>query len=194
MRPLRHRSRGFGLLEVVLAAGVLSLVVGASTALIRSSLRRTTLAAERSVAMNLAQESIELLRSGRDSSYIDGQVNDWSGFGVTAGGALPPSACEGGLQYDAGCAQASYTVTPPTSAGAPWSITRGVESVPLNGTDYSREVYVTLPPASLVQTLGLPSGVASADVIRKVHVVVRWGGNTQAVESISYLTNWRTGI
>ena len=40
---VQRAQRGFGLLEVILASGVLAMVVGAAVGLVRSSLRRTTI-------------------------------------------------------------------------------------------------------------------------------------------------------
>ena len=80
------KNRGFGLVEVLVASAILALVVGGSIALMRSSLRRTVLAADRTVAMNLAQEAIEAIRSARDTTYTDQINNLWQ---VNIGGDNP---------------------------------------------------------------------------------------------------------
>ncbi len=185
--------RGFGLLEVVLATGILSLVVGASTALIRGSLRRTALAADRAIAMNLAQESIEQLRSARDSTYIDNDpATNWDTF-------LAVSRADGALTADADTCADAKTLTPPPASpigsNTKWTLASGCQrSLVLGDRTFQREIYILPGPAGMVRAAGLPTSVAATDVVRKVHVIVRWDNNQQAVEASTYLTNWRSGL
>jgi prepilin-type N-terminal cleavage/methylation domain-containing protein len=174
---MMHHSqqRGFGLLEVVIASGILAMVVGAATSLIRSSLRRTALAADRSAAMNLAQEGIEQVRSARDSLYIDQQPNSFEEI-------LPINGlehCDDDIAHPT-CGHLEHFTFQP---GSGWIIKEGKE--PILNTIYTREVYITAPT-----TFGSPD---DSKLIRKIHVIVRWDNDNQAVESETYLTNWRSG-
>lgn len=184
---VQRAQRGFGLLEVILASGVLAMVVGAAVGLVRSSLRRTTIGLERSVAMNLAQEPIEQLRSIRDSVYIDGINNTWAD-------SWPSSTQTDCQQLTTQCPV--FRVT--SKSGGGWQVQPGAEPpIGVNGQEFHREVYITTP-----KDYALNAGTGStndAELVRKLHVIVRWecdsqGVCVQAVESATYLTNWRTGI
>ena len=182
MKKLKPKESGFGLLEVVLASAILALVVGAATGLVRSSLRRTVLALDRTVAMNLAQESIEQLRSARDSTFIDGATNAWDAN-------LPVTDCDGDVLHpDPSCQ--SFVIS---QASGVWSVQQGsAQSIPMNGRDFTREIYISVPNGYAANA-GLLSQT-DQDVVRRVHVIVRWDNNTQAVESATYFTNWRSGV
>ena len=148
---VQRAQRGFGLLEVILASGVLAMVVGAAVGLVRSSLRRTTIGLERSVAMNLAQEPIEQLRSARDSIFIDqvvinGQPNTWKESWPTSSQNL----CEV-LITDSNPTCSVFRVTEKSGGG--WQINSGNESISLNGQTYTREVYISTP-AGYAASLG----------------------------------------
>ena len=188
-----HPQAGFGLLEVVLSAGILATVVGASVGLLNSSLHRAVLAGQRSQAMNLAQEGIELVRAMRDTTYVDQVANEWTAFFPPANDDNPYSlvyhcepdvSCSWLLAQDAGQSVIGRT-----------EITAGTETITLGGQAFARSIFVTVPSDYADQS-GLSSqGVTEADVIRKVRVVVSWGtGPGESVESIVYLTNWRQGV
>lgn len=183
MTHQRSSQRGFGLLEVVLASGVLAMVVGAAVGLVRSSLRRTVIGLERTVAMNLAQEPIEQLRSARDSVHIDGRVNTWT----DGWGAAGTTSCTGSIvDTQPACSfRVSYD-----SQG--WRVQGGIEEIVVDGQAFQREVYISVPSGTAA-SVGLSSG-DDAELARKVHVIVRWDANTQAVEAATILTNWRSGL
>ncbi len=199
-KTIRIVEDGFGLLEVVISAGILASVIGASVGLLSTSLRRATLASSRATAMNLAQETIELVRAARDTTYRDGLSNQWNAPFVqlsTAEGTLAKPGDSFALVYaqgsDGSCCYFKATQT--DSAGLPEgsTISHGVETLTVDGQPYQRELYVSLPGINYGAVAGLPAGVAEADAIRKITVIVRWGSSvTEAVSSIEYLTDWRT--
>ncbi len=192
MTHRRSTQRGFGLLEVVLASGVLAMVVGAAVGLVRSSLRRTVIGLERTVAMNLAQEPIEQLRSARDSVHIDGRVNTWTDGWGAAGN--PSSCIEGTIDSAEQATCPLYRITPPTGSSG-WQILRSeAEVLVVDGQTFRREVYLTVP-VGFAKAVGLPPSTATdAELARRIHVIVRWDNNRQAVEAATVLTNWRSGI
>lgn len=188
----RRAERGFGLLEVVLSAGILATVIGAAVGLMNASLRRSTLASQRATAMNLAQEGVELVRVARDTTYVDRISNPWTAF-------LPPVTDTSSFALvfrpgeTGGCCVWTMQKTSAQSALPETVITDGVESITLDGTVYTREVFVTVPAAYSRQS-GLDSSVASEDIVRQVRVVVRWGsGPSEQVTSQILLTDWRQG-
>ena len=68
----RHLLKGFGILETLLASGVLITVVSAVVGLGAAAVRAGQQAADRQIAYHLANEAIETLRQTRDSRWIDG--------------------------------------------------------------------------------------------------------------------------
>lgn len=193
VRSFAMSNAGFGLLEVVLSAGILATVVGASVGLLNASLHRAGLAGERSQAMNLAQEGIELVRALRDTSYVDKVSNEWTAF-------FPPSNDSGsyGLVFNCGTDQScSWTLAKDAvqSALTGTQIEAGKETIVLDGVSFVRTITVTVPD-NYVDQAGLGSlGLTETEVIRKVTVDVIWGsGPGQSVQSIVYLTNWRQGV
>lgn len=63
--------KGFGLLETVLAAGVLTLVLAGVVSLGRISLRLATVNQTRTQAFQIAQEGMEGVRAIRDTNVLD---------------------------------------------------------------------------------------------------------------------------
>jgi Tfp pilus assembly protein PilV len=195
MKQQLNFNQGFGLLEVVLASGILALVIGAAVGLVRNSLSRTTNSLDRTVAMNLAQESIEELRAARDTTYIDQQPNSWDEF----------------LKADNGCdiqlptkptASCSYVITQPSISSPSWIVTtrQQPESIQSSGQKFTREIYITNVSDNYANNVHISNnGVVLTpleikELIRKVHVIVRWNDGSQAVDSETYLTAWRSGV
>lgn len=68
---LSNQKSGFGLIEVVIASGILVLIAGGSLALSKTVLNGTIKLSDRTAASYLAVESIELVEEIRDTNYID---------------------------------------------------------------------------------------------------------------------------
>ncbi|MBI4185438.1 hypothetical protein HY524_00095 [Candidatus Berkelbacteria bacterium] len=201
----RSSAAGFGLLEVVLSAGILALVTGASVGLMNGSLRRATLASDRTTAMNLAVEAVEAVRDARDTTAIDATANAWTAYfpnQLSTSEGTPTNPTPGdsyGLVYTStgsGNWCVWKLVKTVASPCLPTAINNGIETISLGGQQYTREIYLTTPaPLDYPAVAGL-TGVTEADVIVKVTVIVRWGNATakEAVSSIVYLTDWRSGV
>lgn len=69
---------GFGLLEVLLASGILALVVGGVIGLGNISVKNTVISADRTKAYNLAREDKEILKQMRDTRWINQRVDNWN--------------------------------------------------------------------------------------------------------------------
>lgn len=185
--PITRRQAGFGLLEVVLSAGILATVLGASVSLMNSSLRRATLSAERTTAMNLAQEGVELVRAARDTALIDQVSNNWNTLFDPMNGTGAESDVYG-LVYASSTSGGTWKL-----AKTGTSITNGVETIALGGASFERTIAVTSPGIDYAKVAGFDAAITEKDVIRKVTVTVRWGSKTakESVTSIIYLTNWQ---
>ncbi|GEM_PF-3591960 len=66
------KKQGFGILETLLASGVLITVVSAVVGLGSAAVRAGQGAADRQIAYHLANEAVEIMRQTRDSRWIDG--------------------------------------------------------------------------------------------------------------------------
>ncbi len=70
--------KGFGLLETVLAAGILTLVLAGVVSLGRISLRAATVNQTRTQAFQIAQEGLEGVRAIRDTNVLDAdRATEW---------------------------------------------------------------------------------------------------------------------
>lgn len=181
-----HRSttRGFGLLEVVISAGILATVLTASIGLMNQSLKQSVLASERMTGMYLATEGLEQVRMLRDTIHIDGMANDWDEWATDGA----PVLCSQPQVAEVRSSCASYQVDLVRNVLVP-----GEETFALGGRTYTRTLYVAVPDAAYAQSVGLAT--TDLELIRKIVVRVAWGdGPAEQVESTTYLTNWRSGV
>ena len=81
------KKQGFGILETLLASGVLITVVSAVVGLGSAAVRAGQGAADRQIAYHLANEAVEIMRQTRDSRWIDGNgQTTWNVDDAGAGG------------------------------------------------------------------------------------------------------------
>lgn len=84
-----QQSKGFTLLETMIAITILLIAVVGPISVIGDSLHKIYFARDQMIAINLAQEGIEAVRQVRDTNFLNGAA-DWStGFGN--------GECTGGL-------------------------------------------------------------------------------------------------
>lgn len=179
------KEKGFSLLETLIAASILAMVAAGAISLVNSSLRRSADSLDRAVAINLSREAIELLRSARDSVYIDklfdanGSPNKW----------YEPINPFGG-PFELGELRAnniSYYRLTPSPQG---------ELINLGENDFIRKIYVERVSFNYPQSVGLPNPgqVNQDELVRLVRVEVSWGAEErQKVETSVLFTNWRFG-
>ncbi len=99
MFELKKSNRGFSLLDVIFATGIIVIGLFAVISLLQYMVFVGRLNTDKFVATNLAQEGIEVVRAIRDSNWAAGR--SWNdGF--------PPSQAECQVQYDS-ASLASYT-------------------------------------------------------------------------------------
>lgn len=73
------KTRGFGLLEVLLAGVIIIIMLAGLVTLGKTVLNNLNLSAERAAATFLAQQGIELTRQIRDTNYVDGNnTTQWN--------------------------------------------------------------------------------------------------------------------
>lgn len=64
------KNRSFTIIEIIVAVFIFTLMIGGSVVLIQQTLVMISLANQRLVAYNLAQEGIELVRNIRDTNWL----------------------------------------------------------------------------------------------------------------------------
>lgn len=157
------KNKGFTLVETLIAIAILLVAVVGPISLIGDALHKLYYAKDQMIAINLAQEGIEVVRARRDSNMLDGVV-DWDS-GVTAGSYL----------VDASLA----TITSTVGVQQPVYLSAGFykQGVVATATQFARLITIT-------------SVVAGREL--KVVSTVTWktGGNTGAVTASEYLFKW----
>ncbi|MFA7244432.1 MAG: hypothetical protein WC080_04045 [Patescibacteria group bacterium] len=80
-KMLVTKTKGFGLLEVLLAGVIIITMLGALVVLGKTVLNNLSLTKQRAQATFLAQQGIEMLRQIRDTNYIDNDPSTkWNSF------------------------------------------------------------------------------------------------------------------
>lgn len=186
----RNLQKGFTLLETLLAASILAMVAAGTIALSNTSLRRSADALERSIAMNLGREAIELLRSSRDSIYIDEIVNKWSDplGGDLSPGFAPQQYVIGDNIRRPGEQKRYYELAIDNSEDG--------EVIELGENTYWRKIYIEQPNFNYPEFAGLPNheDIDQNDLVRFIRVEVKWGeGSSQKIETKALFTDWRFG-
>lgn len=172
--------RGFGIIEVLVAAGIIALVGGGVVTLNNSVLRNTALLADRLVAFEWAQEGIEVTRQIRDSNLIDEDpATDWKCF--NPGISPPPAAAN---NFDCGfndpllTAGRTYRLDLSTDQSR-WVLIEGSETSQFPANQLTREIRV------------LPTTPADPQKrLIKVTVKFSFGSRAEQVTLSTIVSNW----
>lgn len=155
---------GFGILEVLIASGIIAIFAGGVIILGNMALRSVVVNKHRLQAAYLAQEGVELVRNIRDSNWVDGNKNTGWDFGINDSG--------GNNRY---LDQDAITDK--------WELKSGPEeSIPLNNVNFTREIRISQPDTSE------PLGERTKDI----EVKVFWEdyGKPKDVTINSTITDW----
>ena len=175
------KSKSFGLIETLIACGILVMAAGATTGLGVLSIHGTVIAKHKTEAYMIAQGAMERIKGARDQVWenwntntggpvwdrfwnnspdIDGNDNEFNEIKINLEGKCVFINHDTGALTEAAC-----TTNPPP------------------GLKFQR--FIT---KDAVDSSGIPSGN-----IYKVTVRVEWSdyGQTQSVSLVSYLTNWK---
>lgn len=175
MKSIFKNKKGFTLLEVMVSAAVLTVGVGTMMVLVSNSLHALNVAKNRTIAVNLAQEGIEIVRNIRDTNWVQNLPYD---NGFSAG-----SYC---LDYqDADAASLVPCVDPVLYRD---STTGAYSHNPSGGvaTNFYRTINITMEPNPEDDTTVTPDPL----VIRVVSTVSWEQGNRQ-VSAEEHLYDWR---
>lgn len=159
---------GFGLLEVLISAGILVIVTGGIIGLGNISVKNSVLAADRTKAYNLAREYAEKVKQVRDTRWIDGSSTAWNN------------------QFDG-----DYHFVANGTTLIPGSITE-----PIDGVEYTRVVTFTAPDKTVTDNLKANGITDPSAWMVKANVNVSWNeyGQDWSVNLPVELTDWKLGI
>lgn len=159
-----REERGFSLLEVIFAVFILSVGISGAISLIGSTNRLIGQAQNKTIAVNLAQEEIEVVRALRDNNWLNGLTYDTGLMGAS-------DAC---LEYD------SMALIDPCSVSA--------QKIYWSGSRYDHDSGGTETPFS--RKVSISSGTDSDLVLfLRVEVVVTW--NNQIITVEEHLYDWK---
>lgn len=177
----KKQTKGFTLIEVIVAVFILTVGVGGSFALIEQMLVGTSVAESRLIASYLAQEGIEIVRNIRDTNWLEKRElsgTEWNQDLDNCAG--PVGCCEGDYTTDtppsmtrltsvASCNFGDLRYLRIDSSGF-YSYGSGIQ------TKFKRKIFIE----------------SSGPDKEKVEVVVEWKERNRmhSVEAAEYITNW----
>lgn len=171
-------SRGFTLIEVLIASGILVVAAGAVLRISQVAIRNEDQALERVRAYHLVQEGFEIVHQIRDSIRLDKTVNRWDAF-------LPTDDSSYAARWDS--VSGRWVLEP---AGTT------VDEHELDGIKFIRSIVVSVPPTDLLPIKNEAGETVTTDwrdVARLVTVTVSWEsqGQTMKVSGKTLLTDWQ---
>ena len=175
-KTIKQYKRGFGLLEVVVAAGILIMVISGVAMLGKMSVKSSVISLDRVQAYNLAEEGAELVRQIRDTNWLANPNRSWSaGLDISA---APYSLRK---NVDNSWSLLSYSAN---------------DDITMDNKTYKREIFIENPTGDVDSKLSLydPSlANSNGEILRKIRVVVSWEeyGQTSSTEDVTYLTDWK---
>ena len=104
IKGVKSKKKGFTLVETLVAISILLIAVAAPISLIGDSVHRIYYAKDEAVAVNLAQEGIEIVRQVRDTNMLSSASGGWltnlsnGAYTTDPGGALTNTGQTGGNQ------------------------------------------------------------------------------------------------
>lgn len=177
-----NRKGGFTLVETLVAISILLVAVAAPVSLIGDSVHRIYYAKDEAVAVNLAQEGIEIVRQVRDTNMLNNAAGGW----LTNLSNGTYTTDPGGALINSGQLQGNQSFTAMTLCGAScapqpiyYDATTGLYR---QGAGFS-----TRTQFSRIVTI---SGAAADE--RQVTSTVRWqtGGSTGTVSATENIFKW----
>ncbi len=150
-----------------------------------SAIHNGILSLNRTNAYQLAQEGVELVRQMRDTTYIDGVVNDWNqNPAIVTGNSAIPAACA-----TTGCALAQNGNTWTLLAGTP---TNETISIVAGGATTNFTRVITVTPLNWYYAAVTDTGIPNVSA-EQVTSTVSWqqDGRQIHVDSSTLLTDWR---
>ncbi len=125
----KNKKSGFGLVEVLIASTIIIVVISSFTFVARGTLAATGRTQDRIQAANLAAEGIEIVRSIRDTNWIDQGTT--TGWGNWVGSSFVPIT-----------SGSTYKIGPVTATRFYLVIAPAGENIIMNGATFNRKIKV----------------------------------------------------
>lgn len=172
-----NKTKAFGLIEVLIASTIIVMTISSLTFVAQGALTSTSRTQDRTQAANLAAEGIEIVRSIRDTNWIDtASGTDW-GKWVFATGTWhlinPPNP---------------YTINFNPSIHRFHLLAGSGELINLNGSKFIRTIQIDTV-GGLLSDVGTSVGNKSDQALKVTAVVTTPSG--AEVKTSEVLTNWR---
>ncbi len=165
-KKLPTTKSGFGILEALVASGIIAIFAGGVVILGNMALRSVVINKHRLQAAYLSQEGVELVKNIRDSNWVDENKNTGWNSGIDDSG--------GNSRY----------LDQDTTTDK-WELISGDKTIILNKVSFTREIRITNPTNSDL-----------SDVLKEraadIEVKVRWDdyGKQRDVTINSTITDW----
>lgn len=182
MSQYNKLSKSFGLIEVVVAIGILLLIIGAVTTLGVLSVRGTVIARNRTEAYQIAQEAMEVIKARRDWVWDNWNeiagvtwANFWDSTSNISGAFNEINEIKNNLESN--CLYIDHST-------AALSETSCSTSSPPSGTRFTRSINFDDVTSSVSSAL--------SGLIYRVTVTVSWNDYyPQSISLTSYLSDWQ---
>ncbi len=165
------KKNGFGLLEVLLATGLITILIGGAVVLGSVVFRNTQINQHKTQAMYLNQEAIEAIKQIQRTNWVKQDP---------------------GVNWDDGLNAGTYTL-PDNKLANVWELKSYDENkkLTLNNVDFHRKI--TIENVKTSQEMVDDSGFRSGDIIKKITAEVLWEdfGKLQSVKSQTLISDWK---
>ena len=164
---------GFGVLEALIASGIIAIFAGGVVILGNMALRSVVINKHRLQAAYLAQEAVEAVKNIRDSNWVDEKKHPVTGNPNAWDDGINNSNVNGvKLVYD--------------ELDKKWKLESGSEEpISLNNVDFTREIRITNPTNS-----DLPEALKTRTADIEVKVSWQDYGKDKDVTINSIITDW----
>lgn len=173
------KSKGFGLLEVVICLGIISMVATAALVVGRLGVRMILVANQRAQAYNLARADLEGFRVLRDSTWIDNINNNWND------------------SFSSAIDNGEYNLSFNKSSNS-WLLQKGSENVNLDGVKFNKKIVILSTSNSFNQLLQNSAEIinTNGNSLVIVQSIVSWDsyGKKYSVISSFNLSDWKMKI
>jgi len=179
--PSSNSSRGFTVLESIVAIFILSLSISGVFSSVQQSLSQTTIARDEVKAFYLAQEAVELIRNKRDGNQLERIINSSSNtwlFGISANVADP---CYFGKVCQVDAVSTSFVY-----CGVSWG------SCPVLRQSPSTFLYsydVSSPATNFKREIQIES-ISATEIAVTVRISWTKGVSTREFKAKTHLFNW----